>query len=402
MKTKNLIDAKIWKGNDFLKLKNLLSDLTNSLYVKDVKAENIIILSLFNEDKDNFYFDLLKPFRLRLTNDEVKKKVLSDLSMIFDKKNLMAIEKSIKFDYSLTRRFALKKSDLYSKGITDELFDEIRKTGMLFLYEKTIYFVSDSFVQTILLKTGISGSFFSKASTQRNECIAKALEEFNMFKIVYKKSEDGIKKIFSFSSVKYSIIKQDLVYKLLNNIEKYSNIRYNVSNGLTEVWIDIKSYEFSTKTGKIKFYSGLKILTSDSDASSFTVNNTLRVKEKEITLNSISKKHIGEFNFDEFVNDVLNNIKSLDDKILNYLKEEKDLVDISDKNVKNIITDKNIISSIGAKRKKELFEYFNDTNSYGLFAIKLVTLPNLFDLGVIQLNSLSKACGTIFNNCIFI
>lgn len=182
---------------------------------------------------------------------------------------------------------------------------------------KRFYLTSANALQT-MDRFGMAGEFLTKPCIQRDEMIAKQFEQ-DLGVTVIARSCKGTMKIFSILSDKYTHIDQNILFDIVKEIETTGDMgeakcyHWEVNNFFTKLYIEFpkKAKELSVLYGlKREMIPGILMTTSDTGDSSFKVRGTWRIEgTNSLVVNTeIKRKHIGEINKENIIEDISNHI----------------------------------------------------------------------------------------------
>ena len=180
-------------------------------------------------------------------------------------------------------------------------------------HSKVFYLTSTNALQT-MDRFGLAGDAFSHPSLERDLLIAKCFEK-DLGVTVIARVVNGKKKIFSILSDKYAHLDQDVIFDVVEEIEKSGEMgeakchNWEVSNFFTKLYVEFpkKAEELSTLYGlKREMIPGLLITTSDTGDSSFSVKGTWRIgSSNSLIINGeVKRKHSGKIDTNEILKDV--------------------------------------------------------------------------------------------------
>lgn len=343
-------------------------------------------------------------------------------------------EKSI-----LRHRYALSKVGL-SKWDLDFMIDEIENITKLAFCDNSkannnFYFASEN-VLTSMEPFGLRGSFLATPSFERDQLIARQFKEDKAVTLVmrnFKKTKmiDGneenktIKKVFAIRSTKYTEMPQLEVFHIIDKIideeifGKVKCLRWIVNHFLTQIDLEFpdKAEEICKAYGLPNvFVPGIRIVTSDTGNSSFKITGTWRVKNSLTLTNEVSKRHSGEINISEIIEDVDKEIfaeyvkipEALCDLMLKNItpvtldlsnsKDVKKNKELMEDIIKSTLKELNIVKAIGKKNEMALrdllLEEIDPSISYTAYdvAMQILTIPERLEgLTDASLNALAKA-----------
>lgn len=182
---------------------------------------------------------------------------------------------------------------------------------------KRFYLTSANALQT-MDRFGMAGDFLLTPCIERDMMIAKQFEK-DLGVTVISRSCNGTKKIFSILSDKYTHINQDILFDIVKEIETVGDMgeakcyKWTVNNFFTKLYIEFpqKAKELSVLYGlKREMIPGILMTTSDTGDSSFKVKGTWRIEESNslVVNTEVKRKHIGEINKENVIDDISNQI----------------------------------------------------------------------------------------------
>lgn len=182
---------------------------------------------------------------------------------------------------------------------------------------KRFYLTSANALQT-MDRFGMAGDFLLTPCIERDMMIAKQFEK-DLGVTVISRSCNGTKKIFSILSDKYTHINQDILFDIVKEIETVGDMgeakcyKWTVNNFFTKLYIEFpqKAKELSVLYGlKREMIPGILMTTSDTGDSSFKVKGTWRIEgSNSLVVNTeVKRKHIGEINKENVIDDISNQI----------------------------------------------------------------------------------------------
>lgn len=205
--------------------------------------------------------------------------------------------------------------------LSDHFIDEFKKNGYVLSIDKKTYICSAVTLGTLCTRCSIAGEgILSGTSPMRDALIGELLyQRSSKCTLVMRKSDDGIKKIFSVLGSAYAPIKQTVIKDIIAESEKILGMKatlkkFTADNFITRAYIEFpdKAEDFS-RTYHLKgdnVFPGVCISTSDIGDSSLTVWGTIRIGniESPVFCGEYSRKHSGEIKLDEIGEKINQNI----------------------------------------------------------------------------------------------
>lgn len=323
-------------GNDLNECKELISEMTDHTKFEKINSAALGILSYVPVEtsrKVNFY--QLNPDNLPTDNPNL---TLNHF------------------------RAGVSKEAILKRGDFQFLIDETENISKLAFLNNNrmannLYFASPNAFAS-MEGFGLKGSFLSTPSVERDLIIAKQFKREKNITLVSRNITTTVgakkvstKKIFAIHSERYTEVSQMEIFNLIDKIiseEIFGKVR--CSRWVVNHFITLIELEFPEKAKEIcesyglpnNFIPGIRITTSDTGNSSFRITGTWRIHNSLTLTNEVAKRHSGEINISEIIDDVDKEI------FADYVKIPEALCDLMMKNV----TPSDIDLSLASDQKK--------------------------------------------------
>jgi|GEM_PF-3422343 len=318
MKQEQMFDSYSVSTTDFGTAYEFLDEFSKSLEVVSMYTRDIRLVSFISEEPDG-------TFVVSVSNPPDPKSATFGGKIGFPKV------------------YRLERNSLTLGGkLSDHFIDEFKKNGYILSIDKKTYICSAVTLGTLCTRCSIAGDgILSGTSPMRDALIGELLyQRSSKCTLVMRKSDDGIKKIFSVLGSAYAPIKQNVVKDIIEESEKILGMKavlkkFTADNFITRAYIEFpdKAEEFS-RTYHLKdddhVYPGVCISTSDIGDSSLTVWGTIRIGkiESPAFCGEYSRKHSGEIKLDEIGEKINQNIfdeyKAIPERLVDLLAIEVD------------------------------------------------------------------------------
>ena len=174
-------------------------------------------------------------------------------------------------------------------GMTDSIYDEVKKTKMLFVIGNGIYFTTKKVLPTLAQRAGSSTGKFAamdslKIRFHRDAGYVAIMEASPSPCNIMLREYGNAKKIFAVFSDGYTVISQK---ELINAVMTYgesimgsSNIYYRIDNFGTSINLEFPDYKKFQVSEKLKgnVSPGILVQMSDTGDSAFSITGTLRMQ----------------------------------------------------------------------------------------------------------------------------
>lgn len=426
-----LLDSFEVTGNTFEELKEVTETLTKNTHFMKWHSADIELLSLDGRRTHDVPKVDKNGNTVRNKDGSIKMESIPVVtSTVLTPFNLPTAHPNIPIDTLLK---AYRESSVKTPELLKE-WTEVVKLAIVFndnnalKKQKKFYLASANALQT-MDRFGMAGDFLLTPCIERDIMIAKQFER-DLGVTVIARSCNGTKKIFSILSDKYTHIDQSILFDIVNKIETAGDMgpakcyQWNVSNFFTKLYIEFpeKADELSRLYGLKKvMIPGILMTTSDTGDSSFKVRGTWRVDgSNSLVVNSeVKRKHIGEINTDEVIEDISKEIFAEYAKLPEALCDlmAHDVTDPSwdltttaglkanQAEIENVIKTAfkrlGIVKAIGKKTEKKLREALVDEMDVSIrytaydIAMSILSLPEraVFMDKEKDISQLQKACG---------
>jgi NTP pyrophosphatase (non-canonical NTP hydrolase) len=288
--TKNdLLDTMYRTGNTLEELKELVDAMNSVTTMREkICTHDITLLSLYE--------------RTKMKDHDIMS------SAIFDP---MELPSYIKGNLT-TKRSKVKK-------LSPELVDEWEQNRLAILYtnpdtydEPEFFVTSGSFLQTSD-RFGLTGHAISTPSICRDAYLAEIFARRNVPNTMVVREIEGVKKAFTLLSDKYCHIDQNVLFEIIEYLEKDASVgkvkchHWEVDNFITKLYVEFpeKAEEFQ-KLYKlpVNLVPGLLITTSDTGNSSFKFAGTWRLGNSISIASEYKRKHIGDVRGEDIKDEV--------------------------------------------------------------------------------------------------
>lgn len=320
---KVLSDSFFLSGNDFEEFKNNVNDFKETIRFHRIRSSELQLLSHIATSK-NGETDYL--FKVGEKEVSIQKEIILrtlieggfDLAGTDEETELKNLECRYR-----RANVKLEKSSLLAKGDFSSLLDELRESNKLMLsipgnkpLSRKFVFTTESLLAT-LDRFGLKGGFLSRPSLARDVLVEQELIDGNKEITLVCREINGVEKCFAILSGKYKPIDQSVIFSLIERIEKDGLLgkpecrEWFIDHYYTRVYIDFpdKAKELTNHFGKKECYTpGICISTSDTGDCSLKVAGTFRVGNSLVTENEILHKHIGEYDEDDFIKEVIETV----------------------------------------------------------------------------------------------
>lgn len=295
MKQKDLYDSATFFTTDMERANEILEDFSRSLEVMSLKTSDIRIISYIEDYEDG-------GFQVAFSSPPEP------------------IHEKISHRTGLPSYYKLERDAFTRNGTVDERFiEEFKKNGFMLVIKNKYFICSSSVLGTLCTRCKVSGEGFLANSVLRDSFLGERLH-INRAKcnIILRKSEDNISKVFAVLGSAYAPIPQTIVSEVVTkcsaDIEAVPELKkFEADNFITRMYVEYPeiSRDFS-KTYSLPdaITPGICVSTSDTGDSSLAIWATVRIGEYEIPsfFGEYSRKHSGNIEMDEVIENVRNNI----------------------------------------------------------------------------------------------
>lgn len=283
-------------------------------------------------------------------------------------------------------------------GMTDSIYDEVKKTKMLFVIGNGIYFTTKKVLPTLAQRAGSSTGKFAamdslKIRFHRDAGYVAFMEASPSPCNIMLREYGNAKKIFAVFSDGYTVISQK---ELINAVMTYgesimgsSNIYYRIDNFGTSINLEFPDYKKFQVFEKLKgnVSPGILVQMSDTGDSAFSITGTLRMQTGICYVPGAfyTRKHTKNAEVGEIAEEAF---KQILPKFEKYPKLIKKLSDISisdyEETAKKAAAYCGIKSSVSAKAESNVLDVALDS-------LKEISHCTAYDIA----SSIIEACDVI-------
>lgn len=334
---------------------------------------------------------------------------------------------------SLTlRKREVAMSDFAKVGYSDEVIHQAFDSGLFLSYsskikkvsarkekemiEKGMFIpVSEKAMSTISSRINVRGNGFFNERLLRDMMIAKKFNKPVPTRLVVRTDmHTGLEKVFAVMSDKYTVIKQSIIKKIIDEITKAAKMDFgetkcycwNIDHSITRLYLEFPDFaeefkETYLEESEDEIIPGIFIETSDIGDCSFRMkgyyrlacNNTIIYMEEEY-----SRIHTGEISEEEILKaakevifpkfgyylDCMLNLMKID--ITNDHMDDKAKVKAMKKAYRKVSKDMGLVKAIGKTREKQVMDMLissinPDINYTGYdVAMSFLSVPEYVDL----------------------
>ena len=405
-----LLDSFIRTGSDVEDFENLLKEVEEHVSFVRCESAELSLLSYVPRDDD-------------VSNGHIGFFELDPQNLASP--TTMSINDYCKHVAGSYRRVLENK--ILAKGEFEDLIKELKNDTRLAIYIKPndVYFTSNNII-AMMDRFDMAKGFLKKPCFERDAVIAKQFSD-NHDCTLCVKSINGVKKIFSIASGKYTPLNQRILLDIIDMLSKSGGMGkpkchlWEITHYKSSIYVEFpdKAKEISELYGfEEELIPGIWMATSDTSNCSLKIRGTWRRKNSITLFGEVGHRHIGDIDIKKIIDDVEKNIFSQYTKLPDALCDLMaiDLIDSTvdvttgagqDANraaikstLKSIFKEINMIKAIGRKRAKSLFDglvdEFDASINYTAYdiAISILTIPErVNNVNPLIKENLQKACG---------
>lgn len=400
-----LMDDYSVRGNSFEELKKIIEEFEQVTQTKKVFLPNITVYSIDKTGESNIELVSLKPNEIYVNIPTTSGKSLRSFKNV-----------------------SLNKRSILNKGNFVTVLGEMEKTHQPIMgHEDSLFFTSANIWKTLSARISFKGDFFVENSFERDLGLAKCFENSTKAITLTIREINGVKKIFSFLSEKYTYIPQTILLDVIHQITDFEClgrlecVGWNIDHYITEVYIAFpdRAKEFQDLYCMPNdFVPGLYLATGGTGDCSLKARGFWKKRNSVIIQSEVIQKHVGEINLTELLKDIETQVFD------EFIKLPEALckligIDISDNEwdslspeeyekrnlnrlsyvIQKTFKELGFVSAITKNREKQLREQvmleFNMSEHYTAFdiAMKIMDLPERIEgLGKVYEEPFSKAC----------
>lgn len=305
-----------WKatGNDLPSLKQTLNELDKRTTCLSANLNDIVIYHVPKESryKDPFTGQINVKY-INSLEDIIKEEVIKVNFFVPDKNKIFAYTES---GLNVIKSGALKATELLKSPHKEEIIKNILQEGTMVGIRNKLFTLSNSVDSTLSQRILMDGHGITKHTLGRDLHIAELFIEGADTKIVYRE-QFNVRKAFAMLGPKYKYIPQSVLIDIIDNLDPEGKLGkpecfgWEVNQNYTKVILEFpeKAEELCSTYGiKDSLIPGVMIMKSDVGLSALRIVGTWRYKNSISVCDEVSHKHSGDFEIEDFLNEVKVNI----------------------------------------------------------------------------------------------